>query len=129
MIKFIKEFTLKRLEEEKFYMENGYAATIYVDNIHYELYKTTSPFSNTKDAKEQLLEYDVFKAIDKVVNYEKCSFGEIYTDIVDAKKLANMLVYILGEEFINNTDIYSRGGETVTIEHINHLIENIDRIE
>ena len=71
----------------------------------------------------------MFKALDKVVNYEKDNFGELYTNIADAKRLANMLVYILGEEFIFDSDIYSIGDQFVTDEHIDHLIENIDCIE
>ena len=126
MKKFMKEFTLERLEDLKYDIDNG--EMVYVDDLHHELYNTTYPFSNTKDAKEQLQEYDVFKAIDKVVGYEKDSFGEIYTDIADPKKLAGMLVYVLGEEFLFDVDIYSVGGEFVTNEHIDHLVENIDCI-
>lgn len=127
MEKFIKEFTLERLEDLKFDIGNG--NMVYVDDLHHELYNTTYPFSNTKEAKKQLLEYDVFKALDKVVNYERDNFGEIYTDIADAERLASMLVYVLGEEFLFDSDIYSIGGKFVTEEHIDHLIENIDCIE
>ena len=127
MKKFMQEFTLDRLEDIRNDIDNG--AMIYVDDLHHELYNTTYPFSNTKNAKEQLQEYDVFKAMDKVISYEKDSFGELYTDIADPKRLAGMLVYILGEEFIYDTDIYSIGDEFVTSEHIDHLIENIDCIE
>lgn len=128
MKKFMKEFTLERLEDLKYDIENGY--TVYVGDLHHELYNTTHPFNDTEDAKKQLLEYDVFKAMDKVISYEKDSFGELYTDIADPKKLAGMLVYVLGEEFIyDDSDIYSIGGKFITSEHIDHLIENIDCIE
>lgn len=127
MEKFMREFTLERLEDLRSDINNG--AMIYVDDIHFELYNTILPFGNTEDAKEQLLKCDVFKAIDKVTSYEWDSFGEIYTDIADPKKLAGMLVYVLGEEFLFNADIHSIGGEFVTDEHINHLVENIDCIE
>ena len=127
MKKFMKEFTLERLEDIKYDIGNG--NMVYVDDIHHELYNTTHPFDDTEDAKEQLLKYDVFKAMDKVISYEKDNFGEIYTDIADPKKLAGMLVYVLGEEFLFDVDIYSIGGKFVTNEHIDHLIENIDCIE
>ena len=126
MEKFMKEFTLERLEDVRYNVDNG--EMIYVDDLHHELYNTTYPFSNTKDAKEQLVEYDIFKALDKVVSYEKDNFGELDTDIADAERLASMLVYVLGEEFLFDSDIYSIGGEFVTDEHIEHLIENIDCI-
>lgn len=127
MEKFMKEFTLERLEDLKFDIDNG--NMVYVDDIHHELYNTIHPFDYTEEAKEQLLEYDIFKAMDKVISYEKDNFGELYTDIADPKRLAGMLVYVLGEEFLFNADIHSIGGEFVTDEHINHLVENIDCIE
>ena len=128
MKKFLKEFTLERLEEVRNNIDNG--GMIYVDDLHHELYNTIHPFNDTEDAKEQLIEYDIFKALDKVVDYEKGSFGEIYTDIADPKGLAGMLVYVLGEEFIyDDSDIYSIGNEFVTVEHIDLLVENIDCLE
>ena len=36
--------------------------------------------------------------------YEKFNFGEVTTDLSDPFKLLNMLVYILGEEFLNNSN-------------------------
>ena len=126
----MKEFTLERLEDLKCDVDFG--AMVYVDDLHYELYNTAHnphPFNDTEDAKKQLLEYDVFEAMDKVIDYEKGSFGELYTDIADPKRLANMLVYVLGEEFLFASDMYSIGGKFVTNEHIDHLIENIDCIE
>lgn len=123
----MKEFTLERLEDIKYDIGNG--NMVYVDDIHHELYNTTHPFNDTENAKEQLVEYDIFKALDKVVSYEKYNFGELYTDIADPKQLAGMLVYVLGEEFLFDVDIYSIGGKLVTDEHIDHLVENIDCIE
>ena len=127
MKEFMKEFTLERLEDLKYDIENGY--TVYVGDLHHEIYNTVHPFDDTKEAKEQLLEYDVFKAMDKVISYERDSFGELYTDIADPKRLAGMLVYVLGEDFLFDLDIYSIGGKFVTVEHIDYLVENIDCIE
>lgn len=128
MKKFMKEFTLERLEEVRSNINNG--EMVYVDDLHNEIYNTTHPLNDTEEAKKQLLEYDVFKAMDKVISYERDSFGEIYTDIADPKRLAGMLVYVLGEEFVyDDSDIYSIGGKFVTDEHIDHLVENIDCIE
>lgn len=127
MKKFMKEFTLERLEEVKSNIDNG--EMIYVDDLHHELYNTIHPFNDVEEAKKQLLEFDVFKAMDKVTSYERDSFGELYTDIADPKRLAGMLVYVLGEEFLLDSDIYSIGDEFVTVEHIDHLVENIDCLE
>ena len=125
MKKFMRGFTLIMLDELKNDIDNG--ANIYVDDLHHEIYNTSYAISSTKVAKEKLLEYDVFKAIKKIVDYEKASFGEIFTDITEPKNLVNMLIYILGEEFLYNTDVYSIGGRFVTNEHIDHLMESIKK--
>ena len=125
MKKFMRGFTLIMLDELKNDIENG--ANVYVDDLHHEIYNTSYSINSTKVAREKLLEYGVFEAIKKVVDYEKASFGEVLTDITEPKNLANMLIYILGEEFIYSTDVYSIGGNLVTNEHIDHLTESIKK--
>ena len=48
-----------------------------------------------------LEEYGVFDAIEEVMGYEKDNFGEVYTEVWDPEKLANMLYYVIGEEVIS----------------------------
>mgnify|MGYP001427359089 FL=1 len=38
--------------------------------------------------------------MEKVTKYEKDNYGEIYTDLSDPEKFANMLYYIIGEEVL-----------------------------
>ena len=40
---------------------------------------------------------------EEVTEYEKFNFGEVTTEISDPVKLINMLVYIKGEELLNNS--------------------------
>ena len=47
--------------------------------------------------------YGVFNAIDTVLSYEKDNSGESYTKI-DSESIANMLVYIIGEEILYSLD-------------------------
>jgi len=54
----------------------------------------------TSDAIESLEEYGTFKAIGEVQDYEKDRFGELFTDLSSPCDVANMLVYILGEEVV-----------------------------
>ena len=57
----------------------------------------------TYKAKQWLREHelDAFEAIGEIVEYEKTSYGEVTTDISEAEKVVNMLVYIYGEEVLN----------------------------
>ena len=73
----------------------------YYSDLVYEAFDTGYYYIiGTYKAKEALKEYDVFKAIEKVQNYEKERFGEVYTDLSDPEKLMNMLFYIIGEEVL-----------------------------
>ena len=61
----------------------------------------------TYQSEVALSDYGVFEAIREVRNYEMEEFGECYTDFSDPEKLANMLFYIKGMQYLNNIDLYS----------------------
>ncbi len=79
-------------------LEDGY--TGYYSDLHDEVFNTDYYIIGTYRAKRALAEYDVWDAIEKVQEYEKDNFGEIYTDLSDPEKLINMLYYIIGEEVL-----------------------------
>jgi hypothetical protein len=83
-------------------LENGYDG--YYCDLHNEVFNTNYYVIGTYLAKEILREYDVFEAIELVQTYEKEQFGEVYTDVSDPEKLANMVYYIIGDEVI--TEMY-----------------------
>ena len=80
-------------------LENGYNG--YYCDLHNEVFNTNYYIIGTYQAKEALKEYDVFEVIEKVQDYEKDNFGEVYTDCSNPEKLVNMLYYIIGEEVIS----------------------------
>jgi GDP-D-mannose dehydratase len=57
----------------------------------------------TYKAKQWLGDY-ALNAIEKISDYEKDNFGEVYTDLTDPEKIANMLSYILGEELLSESE-------------------------
>ncbi len=79
-------------------LRNGYNG--YYCNLHNEVFNTDYYIIGTYKAKEALREYDVIEALEKVQEYEKSNFGEVYTDLSDPEKLVNMLWYIIGEEVL-----------------------------
>ena len=81
-------------------LESGYSD--YYCDLHNEVFNTDYYIIGTWQAKEALNEYDVFDAIETVQDYEKSTFGEVYTDVTNPKALVNMLYYIIGEEVISD---------------------------
>lgn len=71
--------------------------------LHHWLYNMDYFIIGRYQAKEFLDEFGVFEAIDIVTTYEKDNFGEVTTDISDPERLANMLSYVQGEEFLNES--------------------------
>lgn len=79
-------------------LKNGYSG--YYCDLHNEVFNTGYYIIGIYEAKQALREYDVIDALEKVWEYEKDNFGEIYTDLSDPERLINMLFYIIGEEVL-----------------------------
>jgi len=79
-------------------LQDGYAG--YYCDLHNEVFNTNYYIVGTYKAKKTLEEYGVFDALEKIQEYEKDNFGEIFTDLSNPEKVVNMLYYIIGEEVI-----------------------------
>ena len=86
------------------YLEN--TDGFYGCDLHSEVFNTDYYIIGMSQAKEALETYGVFDAINKVQTYEAYEFGEVTTDLSNPEKLANMLYYIVSEEYL-----YSLEGE------------------
>lgn len=82
------------------WLEGGYDG--YYCDLHNAVFNTSYYIIGIDEAKEALKQYDVFKAIEKVKDYEELNFGEVTTDISDPEELANMLYYIIGYDVISD---------------------------
>lgn len=82
------------------WLEGGYDG--YYCDLHNAVFNTSYYIIGIYEAKEALKQYDVFKAIEKVKDYEELNFGEVTTDISDPEELANMLYYIIGYDVISD---------------------------
>lgn len=69
-------------------------------DLHHELFNMETFYIYTNDAIKDLEDYGTFQAIGEIVEYEKSRFGELSTDLSNPCDVANMLVYILGEEVV-----------------------------
>ena len=79
-------------------LRNGFSG--YYCDLHDAVFNTDYYIIGRYAAEKALEEYGVFDAIEKVQEYEKDRFGEVYTDLGDPEKLVNMLYYIIGEEVL-----------------------------
>ena len=104
----MQETLIKEVQEQAIdYLKDNDCDDVYGCDLHNEIFNTDYFCCYTSDAKKYLDSYGVFEAIEKVQDYEKSNFGQVTTDISDPCKLLNMLVYILGEEYLSNSHLLS----------------------
>lgn len=96
--------------------------------IHNELFNTDYFIIGTYQAKEYLKNTcGVFEAIELIQEYEQDNFGEAYTELSDPEKVCNMLMYIIGEEELNNCSTIQDNWDTeLTEEMIKEILEDIE---
>lgn len=73
----------------------------YACDLHSHLYNEPQHFIYYAEAKEATAELDLWECIGAVQKYEKDHFGEVYTTLSDACRVANMVVYIMGYELLD----------------------------
>lgn len=88
-------------------LENGF--TGYYCDLHGEIFN----YGVNADIKD-LEEYGVFNVIGEIQEYEKDNFGEVLTDLGNASAVANILYYIIGDKFLNETLEFNRVLEEVS---------------
>lgn len=72
----------------------------YACDLHHALYNEPQHYIYYTTAKEVTAELGVWECIGVVQKYEKDQFGEVYTLLSDACRVANMVVYIMGYELM-----------------------------
>ena len=93
-----KEKAMRQEARERIieYLKEGYDD--YYSDLGYEVFDYY--VVGTYQAKKILEEFGIWDAIAKVQTYEKDNFGEVYINLSDPEKVANMLFYIIGEEVL-----------------------------
>ena len=74
----------------------------YAFDLHTSLYSEPQHYIYYAHAKEATAELDVFECIGAVQKYEQTQFGEVYTPLSDACRVANMVVSIMGYELLQS---------------------------
>lgn len=103
---------------------------INTSELHNEVFNTDYFIIGYYQAEEWLkANYGIFNAIDKIKEYETDNFGEVSTDLSSSEKVVNMLVYILGEEIINELDtITNNWDEEITPKLCKKIIKELKNL-
>ena len=72
----------------------------YASDLHTYLYSEPQHYIYYASAEEAAAELDVWECIGAVQKYEQTQFGEVYTPLSDACRVADMVVYIMGYELM-----------------------------
>jgi len=109
------------------YFEDGCGVDVYGSDIHHEIYNTDYFIIGYKKAEDWLKEhYGVFNALEKIKDYEEENFGEVITSLTYPESVVNALVYILGEEILNEIEILQdKWNEKITEEECQKIIEEL----
>jgi hypothetical protein len=74
-------------------------------DLHNDIFNQDYYIIGRYQAKQWLVaNTGVFNAIGIVQEYEKDNFGEVNTDLSEAEKVVNMIVYIAGEEVLSESE-------------------------
>lgn len=95
----VKEFEAKAND----YVTDGTLTLENKDDWHFHLFNEDYYVIGYYNAAEKLKEHniDAFDAISTCIEYEKENFGEVSKTYSNAEETTNMLMYILGEKWIN----------------------------
>ena len=106
-------------------INDGYLIGKPVNELHHEIFNTDyfiiGYFESEKWLKEN---YGIFAAIDTIKEYETDNFGEVNTDLSSSENVVNMLVYILGEELLNEIALIQENWDEELTEELAEEIKN-----
>ena len=97
LVKELKDYIASYIED--------YSEDMRIDELHQELFNNSCYVVGYYNCKEWLKKHNVcsFDAIEFVQDYEELHFGETNTK-VNSEAITNMLIYIVGEEILNELE-------------------------
>jgi hypothetical protein len=116
----LKNYILDRLNES--------VEGIYGCDLHNEIFNTDYYCVYYYQAEKFMNDYGgAFKAIHRVKEYEMSMFGEVYTDLSDPIKVANMLAYTEGEVILYEANhLHNVWDNKLSIDDINIIKNQIE---
>ena len=106
-------FTKEEMKERLVEALEHYSTDDVIDagDLIHEVFNNDYYIVYTSEAENALENYGVFNAIREIQDYENEMFGEIHTDFSSPVDIASMLWYVLGDQYMNELELYQH--ETV----------------
>ena len=96
------------------------------EELHQQYYNMDYFIIGYYDAEQWLSKYPgIFNAIEVIKEYEQDNFGEVNTDFSSSERVANMFVYIIGEELLYNLDSYDQDAGILNDEQLQAMIDEL----
>lgn len=113
--------------EELLFLDEPHAC-----DLHHYTYNEPEFYIYYANAERDLGEIGAFAAIGAVQKYEQDNFGEVYTDLSDSCRVANTLVYIIGEELLyrifGDTDYFTEKWDSqLTSDDLQRMLKIAER--
>lgn len=108
-------------------LTDGVGANNYGCDLHNDLFNSDYYIIGYYQAEEWLKKNTgVFNAIGIIQEYENDNFGEVCTHLDSAEQVVNMIVYIAGEEILQNSKrLQNKLDDRLTEEDIKAIISEI----
>lgn len=86
-------------------LNDGIGSNCHGCDLHNELFNTDYYIIGNYKAEQWLVKNTgVYNAIGIIQDYENDNFGEVYTNLGSAERVVNMIVYIVGEEVLSESE-------------------------
>jgi hypothetical protein len=108
-------------------LNDGIGLGTYGADLHNDLFNSDYYIIGRYQAEQWLIaNTGVFNAIGIIHEYENMQFGEVSTDLSEPERVCNMIVYIAGEEVLQESEtLQKRWNEELTERDIKKIIKEL----
>ena len=127
----MKTFEFETLKELASYaidkLNDGIGENCYGADLHNEIFNTDYYIIGYYQAEQWLIKNTgVFNGIGIVQDYEKDNFGEVTSDLSSSENVCNMVVYIAGEEVLQQSEtLQENWNNELTEEDCNNIVKEL----
>ena len=109
-------------------LNDGIGLGTYGADLHNDLFNSDYYIIGRYQAEQWLIaNTGVFNAIGIIQEYENMQFGEVSTDLSEPERVCNMIVYIAGEEVLQESEtLQKRWNEELTERDIKKIIKELE---
>ena len=108
-------------------LNDGIGLGTYGADLHNDLFNSDYYIIGRYQAEQWLIaNTGVFNAIGIIQEYENMQFGEVSTDLSEPERVCNMIVYIAGEEVLNESEtLQKRWNEVLNERDIKKIVKEL----